>query len=307
MGSAVKILFLPAKAKPVFLHSSLSVGQAKLICFRAILWQVNANLEGVLYAGGDEHVHQLRSALRRLRTARRLFALSMNAKKWAPLDKKTDTLEQRMGEIRDLDVLIQRLQKMENDNPLISLVRQAAVEKRHIQFDGVLKFLVTHQIKTLMLHMQKLITTDSSSSETNTFIIPFASEALEKQYKKVKNLIKKWDSLDDENRHLLRRRVKRLTITAELFSSLFSQKKIKPYLKVLHHLQKSLGNFNDYIMFQVLLSDLGIKHSNLVPGLLQLKEEFNKRACLMKDSCTKDLVHLINVPDFWSSPSGRVR
>jgi CHAD domain-containing protein len=57
--------------------------------------------------------------------------------------------------------------------------------------------------------------------------------------------VQAFDTLDDEGRHRLRKRIKRLRYAVEFSASLFDARAVRGYLKALRALQERLGTVND--------------------------------------------------------------
>lgn len=72
-----------------------------------------------------------------------------------------------------------------------------------------------------------------------------AARRLKRWHRQVRDDAKRFDSLDDEARHRLRKRMKRLRYAIEFTASLYPRKRVAAYLKRLRAAQEQLGHFND--------------------------------------------------------------
>lgn len=76
----------------------------------------------------------------------------------------------------------------------------------------------------------------------------FASAALDKRWKAVARLAARIEELTLEERHDLRKELKKLRYTVEFFRPAFAAKKVKPFLSRLKTLQDVFGYLNDVVM-----------------------------------------------------------
>ena len=94
----------PAKAEAAVLDAKMSVG----VAFKEVMWaglvNLHANEGGMLTEGNPEFVHQMRVALRRLRSALGVFSPPVPAAQTAPLAKELKWLASCLGPARDWDV-----------------------------------------------------------------------------------------------------------------------------------------------------------------------------------------------------------
>lgn len=72
-----------------------------------------------------------------------------------------------------------------------------------------------------------------------------AAKRLRRWHRQVRDDAKRFDSLDDDARHRLRKRMKRLRYAIEFTASLYPRKRVEAYLKRLRAAQEQLGHFND--------------------------------------------------------------
>ncbi len=87
----------------------------------------------------------------------------------------------------------------------------------------------------------------------------FAASVLRKRWKRLRNVGKALEGLDDSALHGLRLKAKRLRYAAEFFAPLFPQKPTARFIRRLAVLQERLGLFNDTTVAQALLRELNTK------------------------------------------------
>ena len=84
--------------------------------------------------------------------------------------------------------------------------------------------------------------------QTGVVPLPLAeavTERLQRWHRRVLRTAKRYASIDDAERHRLRRRAKRLRYAAEFAASLFEPKDVARYLARLEPVQDCLGRYND--------------------------------------------------------------
>ncbi|WP_035691765.1 CYTH and CHAD domain-containing protein [Azospirillum halopraeferens] len=107
----------PVAAAPLALSPLTTVAEAFRHIVRNCLRHMLAN-EACALAGGDvEGVHQIRVALRRLRTALRLFGDVISSPETPRLRAEARWLADRLGPVRDRDVVLAMLDALAADDP----------------------------------------------------------------------------------------------------------------------------------------------------------------------------------------------
>lgn len=211
------------------------------------LEQVLANASNV--AGGctdEEHIHQLRVGLRRLRTAlKELGALAGGwgdqAGKWeAPLA----AVFRELGLHRDRDYLLHKLQgqiEAAGGPPLdwhdgMGALPSATESVRAPAFQQALLGLVG------AVHADSVEAEPEDKSPKKVL-----RKRLAKLHKQVLALGQQFTALPEPEQHALRKRLKRLRYLAEFAQPLFSRRKSEAYLAALEPLQDALGIYHDEV------------------------------------------------------------
>ena len=86
-----------------------------------------------------------------------------------------------------------------------------------------------------------------------------AGLALNKRWKKVGKPARKLETLTVEQRHELRKELKKLRYAVEFFSSLYSAKRVDPFLKRLKKLQTVFGDLNDAATVKAMLTGAEVR------------------------------------------------
>jgi len=233
-----------------------------------------------------EHLHQLRVGLRRLRTAlRELGELSPQVGAgWA------DALAQlfgRLGGARDRDALAQTLL------PALQKAGATGLELPQIEAEPAAQLALRDTVTTqLWLELVAFAAGTGLSGQ------PFAAllhKRLTRLFRQVRRDALKFAELDDEARHRLRKRVKRLRYVSDFAASLYRPKEVKAFQKRLSPAQEALGDFNDVCVARTLFEPEGLGDSLAMFALGWLAHE--RDDCIARS--VRALAALRKAKPFW--------
>ena len=232
------------KAGPSPWHAQMTVNAACRAALRNCLAQILPNASQVasgLYT--QEHVHQLRVGMRRLRSALRF------AREWGPQgavawDEALSKLSIRVGATRDRDVLATSLE------PALQAAGAPPVQwpapPSGDDPTGLMR-----AVETNLLWLDLLAAANEpveTAADESPSLVAYASDRLRRWHRNVVRDWKAFGDLSDEARHRVRKRAKRLRYAAEFAAPLYPPRAVERYLKRLRPLQECLGNFNDLCM-----------------------------------------------------------
>ena len=186
----------------------------------------------------SDHVHQARVAIRRLRSAFRIFQSVTDHVHPEWPDQLRDIFQQ-LGSTRDRDALAESLipQLEQAGAPLLKLPPQ---RQKQPDISALFRNPATVELMLQLLSFsQEKIESESKSSHK------ILCKGLNKLHQQICQDAQNYQELDIESRHRTRKRVKRLRYNVEFLQSLFPEKEVKAYLKALKPLQESLGYYND--------------------------------------------------------------
>ncbi len=198
-----------------------------------------SEIAGGVYA--EEHVLQLRVALRRLRTALRFFEGWTEPIQPGWSDAMAATFEQ-LGSTRDRDALAAAVvpDLREAGAPWFELPPlEASADPVAVVHANALT-----QTWLELLALGQHDTVQTPRFDAATFQAK-ACERLDVWLHQVRTDARRFERLDDPARHRLRRRVKRLRYAAEFLASLHAPKTVAQFMKGLAPVQDSLGHLND--------------------------------------------------------------
>ena len=245
-----------AKAR---LRPGMSVRAAFQATAAAALRQWTGNAAVLAVARRPEAVHQLRVALRRLRTAMTLFKAVAADDAWARLNGALKWLAGELDLARDIDVTIEDTFRPAahrlHDQAGMAGLGERLLKARTKAYDRVIDVLGQPRHQALVLDMAAWIDCGRWADPADPVHAPLADrpvealarEGLDRLRRQIKRRGRRLKSLDPERRHRLRIRAKRLRYALEFFSGLHERRKDlrQAMLTALRTLQDSLGALND--------------------------------------------------------------
>jgi len=265
-----------ARGDDTGLDSALSVSDAFLEIGRRCFSHMRANETLVRSRPGVEGVHQLRVALRRLRSALSAFGDVLPEDERRAASEKLRWIASACGAARDWDVfggeLMKPLAEHLADEPGLERVVAAAEGARQRAYAEMASTLASERLAVALLEVEAWWESGSWNAGMGAWgPLPardFATATLKKLHRKVVKLGDQIDDLEEIELHELRIRGKKLRYAAEFFRSLFARKAVKPYLAALADIQSHLGALNDAVVAKALLADLARGQDSLPHALL---------------------------------------
>jgi len=239
----------PFKAKPPAVHAE----QTPVEAFRCIalncLEHFQRNEQGLLTSKDPEFVHQARVALRRLRSAIKLFAPVLPPEFVATYGQTWQTLGSALGEARNWDVFLEEtlppITAAFPEDKDIKRLRKAAQRKTQSARKSIIGLLGTGEYPRLLLEFTAAVYTVSQSLPIP--LEDFARQQISRHTRKARKLAVRHTELTPTERHKMRIAFKKLRYTLEFFIPLVASRKLRPYLAALTQLQDELGLINDHI------------------------------------------------------------
>jgi triphosphatase len=265
---ATQVVLMPSKAKAPLLKESLSTSEAFLSIMHGCLAHLQANEEGVLQGKDPEFVHQMRVALRRMRSALSLFKDLVSQEHTSTLREELRWLTGELDAARNWDVFNEQtlppiLAAFPDDADLQSLAAQSA-DLRRAQVHRAQEAVRAQRYHRLLLQLGAWLCTqpwqtDVGDERTVASELPipeFAARVLQKRHKKLRQRGHQITTLSPPERHQVRIAAKKLRYATDFFAALFPRKPARRYSKTLAALQDVLGVLNDAATAMVLLQEL---------------------------------------------------
>jgi triphosphatase len=257
-----------AKAQKLDLKPEHTAEQALVSIMRNCLSHTVLNEAAALKGEDPEGIHQMRVALRRLRSALGLFRDLMPRDQYDLLAGEVKWLAGELGSARNWDVFLADLlapveQALEHDRPVEALHR-AASESRVKAYEQARAAILSPRYTVLLLRLGGWLESRSwrqqpLSEEAARLFAPvteLADGLLAKRHSKARKRGAHFADLAPPQRHQLRIALKKLRYAAEFFRSLYGDKEVAKYLRRLAALQDDLGHLNDVATAESLMDRL---------------------------------------------------
>ena len=237
-------------AEPVELLPETAIADAFAVIVRSCLRHFRRNEPAAGAPLGVEGVHQLRVAMRRLRSAFGLFRPVIAGPEADCLRDELKGLSALLGEARDVDVTIALLRRSGGDRKAVSAELRRLKRARAKAYDALEARLASDALPGLFLDLAAWAEVGSwrERPRARRSVEAFAEERLGRLWRKLRKAGKRIAEADGEARHRLRIDVKKLRYASEFFAGLAlggGRRRWKDFLKQLEQLQESLGALND--------------------------------------------------------------
>jgi inorganic triphosphatase YgiF len=254
----------PIRAEPVALDGRGGARLAFLAIGRSALAHLTANRAGMLSGDDIEYLHQMRVALRRLRSLFGTFAPHLQGFDLRPVVAEFRWLGSLLGPARDWDVFL-----AEAAMPALDAIARergvrvatAAWDRRRMAATRAARAAVLSPRYTgLVLAAGRLFAAVAAAEAgpgRDVSTLRFARVALDRARKTVERRGRGIGRQSDEQLHRLRVAVKKLRYAVEFFAPLFPAARVKPYRTLLAGLQDCLGTINDGRAVQTLAASAG--------------------------------------------------
>jgi inorganic triphosphatase YgiF len=286
----------PRNAGEVALQPAQIAEQAARDILRECFDQIAMNMTVVQKLDDSEGPHQLRIGLRRLRSAFSVFSGVLASPEGTRLNDEAREVGQAVGRLRDLDVVTNEIIKREADahpeEPNLSVLTSALRRRADGMREQVRTILTDARTQTLLIDLARfvemrgwLVPEDfGQTARLGAPLSQLAEDALNKRWKKVGASARGLDTLSVEERHELRKQLKKLRYAVDFLSPLFPQRRAAPFVRRLRKLQDVLGEVNDAAVVRTIfdratrgeLSDVGTERAiGWVLGASQARAEIS--------------------------------
>jgi len=267
--------------------------------------QFQRNEPGASTSDDPEYVHQMRVAIRRLRSALRAFAPLIPAAVQQRFVPGLRELAAELGATRDWDVMLDELilpvaQVQTDDARLVRLVDAATAlrDAARAHCRVALEHGAHHRLLAEVVayvHCEWPAEDASAAPE----LVRFAAERLDALHRKAAKAAKRAGAQDIASLHRLRIAIKRLRYTLEFFAPLFPRKTVRAYLGRMASLQEDLGLLNDLANAELRLADCATKNPALAEGVAFVHGWYATRLAELLRRIPAELAALAKLRRFW--------
>ncbi|QAY76480.1 CYTH and CHAD domain-containing protein [Sphingosinicella sp. BN140058] len=237
------------KAENVEVPPGTTIADAFALIVQSCLRHFRRNELAAIADRDAEAVHQLRVAIRRLRSAFTLFRPVAASDEFDRLRVGFGALSALLGEARDLDVTLAGLRGTTGAGKAATAERQRLKTARGAAYDMLVATLTGEDLPRLILDLVAFAEVGAwrETPRAQRSIEAFAEERLGRLWRKVRKQGKDIAAIDPDARHQLRIQVKKLRYGSEFFAELAlgSAKRWTHFNRLLEALQEDLGKLND--------------------------------------------------------------
>jgi triphosphatase len=241
---------------PTAIDNSQSAGKVAFAILRRHFATMLTHEPGVRLGEDPEELHDMRVATRRLRSALKLYAefLPKRAERYG---RDLRYFANALGEVRDLDVHLQRLEGEDNeDRESLERVTAALEQRRSEARRNMLEVLDSKRYERFVSDFTSTLRRGRSPSPTRS-ILEVAPELIRRRYKKVRKTAEGLDAdSPPEDLHDLRKKGRRLRYALEPLDGVYG-KPAERMIELLKELQDNLGEHQDLVVAAGLLRELG--------------------------------------------------
>jgi triphosphatase len=258
----------PRRLGAPVLDPALGVEEALVLALghltEVLLWHAPAAIAGTRTEG----VHQMRVAMRRMRSLLRVFRPACDGPALREFDRALKGLAGALGPARDWDVWLGGLgaevAAALPEEPRIAALLRAARERREAAYAALRPMLegpVLRRIAWQAVALAQLrpwrVEADAEAAERRAApLADFAAGVLDKRWRRIAEAGTDISSLPDEEFHALRIQAKRMRYAAELFAPLWGRKRARRFLARLAEVQDAFGLANDAVVAHALMGPL---------------------------------------------------
>jgi CHAD domain-containing protein len=259
----------PVRAHLPQLSRDMTVAMATHRVLKACLLHLLDNRLPVLKGDDPEAIHQARVALRRLRAAIAIFRTALRSEEIAFLGSEARWLAGELGPARDIDVFLaevfEPVAEACRDAEGLASYRGAARQLQRQRLARAREALRSRRFAAWRSRFRNWLAADVapplavvSGADAEGIgaryrpIALYAADVLAQRDRKVRKRGHHVMHLDTEQRHSLRKSVKKLRYAAEFFHGLYDAS-AERYVKRLSRLQDVLGRFNDVAVAEPLM------------------------------------------------------
>lgn len=272
----------PSKADRVALDPGITAGEAFAAVARACLRHLRRNEAAFSASRDPEALHQIRVALRRLRSAFTLFRPVLAADPTAAiLRDEIKRVTEPFGRARNLDVFLDEtlapeIERRPDEASLHDLRARLGAEREQATA-AVLAILDSAAWRGLVIDCIAWIEAGpwrgaAGTPERDQRAADFAASVLERLRRRIKRRGHRLDRLEPEERHRVRIEAKKLRYGAEFFAGLYGyrskdRKRHKAFVAALADLQDRLGALNDMATAREIIAGLNPPERGAAVGL----------------------------------------
>jgi CHAD domain-containing protein len=264
---------LPAvHAAPIALDSGMTVEAVLQAIGRACLHHLQRNVAAAL-TGEADAIHQMRVALRRLRSVLSAAKIMLPPAQYRWALKELKWLADSLGPARNWDVfksaLFATVERALPKDADLKRLGEVAERQRQAAYEGAREAILSRRYTSSLLRLLLWLETrgwrdQPASEQAAQLFAPIGQAApgfVEHRWRQVRKRSKRFDEMSQQQRHRLRIALKKFRYTIEFLDCLFDDDDVKAMTKRLKPLQDDLGYQNDVRTARDLVAEMA-RHIN---------------------------------------------
>jgi len=300
----------PVKAKAANLPADANLDEAIARIILGAIDHYLANWASLRASDDPESIHQMRVALRRLRSALGMLKRVVPCPEFEAFREEAKILATALGPARDSDALRELIE----DGPMghfgdkkdFAPLLDALEERRAAAYAESRALIASPAPSAFVLRLSAFVARRGwrnavTGMELTTLTEPvavFAASALDRLHKRVLKRGKKLVTLPDEQRHEVRIALKNLRYGGEFFASCFADLRDSgPFLRAAATLQGLLGAHNDAATADHFLSQSHATEAARAAGLVS--GWYARGAIIADESLAREWKRFKNMRPFW--------
>ena len=302
----------PQASKPSAMR--LDAGDPAIEALRTIIEETLGHLlmnQPAALAGDPEGVHQVRIAVRRIRSALRLFSPHLEPHAAGLLEDELRQAGRTIGEARDWDVfcdeILVRISETPEGRKFGEMMKSPAEAHRAAAHEGCVRQLQDPSFRALVLGLAAWVEGGRENSgqvgdkALKRDIADIAEKLLDRlDAKAMKRGRAVGPGAEAGELHPLRKSLKKLRYSVEFLQSIYRPKRTKRFLRRLKKLQDALGEINDAAMATRLAEGLAAdKHLELAPSVSAISLSGEGAARSAMKALAKSWNAYCDEPRFW--------
>lgn len=249
----------PVRAEPSRVTFDMTPAQAAAAIVAGGLDQLQANEEGVLLAADPEFVHQARVALRRIRSALRIFRKPIGAKRADAWRRELAHASRALGEARDWDVFVSETLPAILASHAVQRgtlrLRERAVKQQSQARGAAREAVRSSRYARAILEVSRWLADPADATDDGS-LEDFAARLLRRRHEQLAGDLERLPDADMAERHRARIDAKRLRYVVEGLAPALDALAARRYARQLSRLQDALGRANDAVAGERLLQTL---------------------------------------------------
>ena len=251
------------KSRKLSLSAEMTAEQAATYILREGLSHYLPNLAETIESEALHGPHQSRVALRRMRSALSTFKQILGAQKLQPWAETAKHIATQLGAVRDIDVVLSALLvPLQTEDPEAHAALVAHVEALRVNTQKTVRAaLLTPGVTKFGFGLAGFLEgrgwiEPSDHNQTRRLaqpLGPLARKVLRKRWKGVATYGERMGALSIEERHEMRKALKKLRYMLDAFRALYDPADLATFMRAIKDLQTAFGALNDQAMAEEML------------------------------------------------------